>query len=247
MAVVGLAVRASARGDQRLAVVCLVAVGAAHLAASVNGLGFVPGALVAFPVALVALLVPPSDVPGRLLVAMAVAAMPLVFLVQPIQGAGPQWGGRYLLTSSLVLGVVGLLRLWARAAALRTGVVALSALVTVLGVAWLGVRSHSTEQFFDDVIEQAEPVLIARQAFLLREAGPELMGRRWLTVADEDAFAAAVDVARATGEERFSVIEWEAPAPPEEVLPADVSEVRRSELDFAGTPVGLVTYEFTDR
>src|SRR5690606_21666147 len=110
---------------------------------------------------------PPPDAAGRLAVLIALASLPLVFLVQPLGGAGPQWGGRYLLTSSVVLGVVGLRRLHDLAPTFRTGMLALCAGVTALGLAWLVVRSHSTERFFDQVVERGEPLVIARQAFLL--------------------------------------------------------------------------------
>jgi hypothetical protein len=102
------------------------------------------------------------------------------------------------------------------------------------------------DEFFNRVVAEAEPVVIARQAFLLREGGATGVGRQWLSVEDEAEFIRAVDLARRVGAERFSVLEWEGPAPPDSSIPDDVAEVDRVLLEFVNTPVGLVTYEFTN-
>ena len=109
----------------------------------------------------------------------------------------------------------------------------------------IGQHSADTsELFFEDVREESAEALIARQAFVLREGGAAGVGERWFSTENEAEFTAAVDITREIGESRFTVLEWDGAAPPEEALPDDVIEVRRARTDFVGTPVGLVTYEF---
>jgi hypothetical protein len=141
--------------------------------------------------------------------------------------------------------VVGFVRVADAFPTVARGLVAASVAVTVFGVSWLGVRSHGVDRFFDDVVEGSEPVLISRNAFLIREGGAVSVDRRWLSVADQRDFTDAIDVARDVGEERFSVLEWGRAAPPASALPRDVREVQRRGLTFVNVPVGLVTYEFT--
>lgn len=239
------AVRAERRGDRVFAVVCLAAAGAVYMANAVGGLGFIPGLLVAFPLAIMAL-VPFERSSNAILVTMiALLALPLVYLFQYVGGAGPQWGGRYTLASAVLLGVVGLAAARGSFPLVVRGVVVLSVLVTALGLAWMRERSNGVDSFFDDVVAESESVLISRQAFLLREGGAVLVGRRWLSVGDEREFTEAIDIVRQTGEDRFSVLEWEGPAPPESSLPHDVIETERTELHFVNTDVGLVTYQFS--
>ena len=245
VAAVVVAARASARGDAIFAKVALGAAGAIYFADAVGGLGYVPGLLSAFPLAIGGLLVW-RDERCRPLVVVALAALPLVYAFQYLGGAPPQWGGRYTLASGSLLGIAALTGLRRRLPIVLRGLVALSVLVSGLGVAWLVERSHGSADFFEVLGEEAEPVVIARQAFLLREGGAAVLGRRWLSVENEAEFARAVEVAREVGERRFTVLEWDGPAPPEASLPTDVEEVRRVPMTFVNTPVGMVTYEFTD-
>lgn len=241
-----VAVRAERRSDRTFAIVALGAAAAVYVADAAGGLGFVPGLFIAFPVALLALLPLGRSSPARIVTVVALAALPIVYAFQYLGGAGPQWGGRYTLPSAVLLGVVGLSSIAPRLRVVGRGVVVLSMLVTALGVAWVSVRTNGAAEFFDEVAAESEPVLISRQAFLLREAGTRLVGRRWLSVSDEQEFLEAVDVARRIGDRTFSVLEWDGEAPPTSSLPTDVREVDRSSLDFVGTPVGLVTYRFAE-
>lgn len=241
------ALRAEGRGDRTFAVVGLSAAASVYLADALGGLGFIPGLFVAFPLAAGALVVWNRGAHLRVVLAMAAGALPLVYAFQYLGGAPPQWGGRYTLASGSLFGIVALVGLRGHRPLVRRGVIAMSFLVTAFGFGWLVERSHGADDFFQQVVADAEPVVIARQAFLLREGGATLVGRRWLSVEDEQEFTRAVDLARSIGEERFTVLEWEEPAPPEAALPADVREVERFELSFVNTPVGMVTYEFIDR
>lgn len=241
-----VAMRAERRSDTTFAVVALVAAGLVYAADALGDLGFVPGMLVAFPLAIAGLRVQGRSSAARRAVVIAVVALPIVYLFQFLGGAGPQWGGRYTLGSAIILGVVGLSGLRTSHPVVGRGLLVLTVAVTVLGVAFLGQRSRGVVGLFDDVDAASADVLIARQAFVLREAGAAGVGKRWFSVENEAEFTAAVDITREIGEERFTVLEWDGAAPPESVLPDDVIEVDRTMTDFVGTPVGLVTYEFAD-
>lgn len=239
------AVRAERRGDRTFALVAVGAACAVYLADATGGLGFVPGLFVAFPVAVLALVPVGRTDPAAMVTAIGLFALPIVYAFQYLGGAGPQWGGRYTLPSAILLGVVGIASVQPQLPVVGRGVLVLSLLVSAIGVAWLWERTRSVDQFFDAVAARSEPVLIARQAFLLREAGAGLVGRRWLSVSDEREFREAVDVARRSGAQTLTVLEWDGDAPPGTALPRDLQETGRASLDFLGTPVGLVAYRFT--
>ncbi len=243
--VVVAAFRAEGRGDVRFARVAIALAACVYLIGSLDGLGFVPGLTAAFPVVLAVGWAARDAFPARYVLGVAIGSLPLVYAFQYVGGGSPQWGGRYTLGSAVLLGVVGLVGLVERFPSTGRGLVALSVVVTVLGVAWLGVRSRGVDHFFDDVKAEAQPVVIVRQAFLVREAGPALLGERWFSTKDEATFTEAVDAARELGETGFSVVEWGSEAPPAGALPDDVREVGRALLYFVDVPVGLVTYEFS--
>lgn len=240
------ALRAEGRGDRGFARVCLGGAACVFLFGAAGGLGFISGLFPAFPIAVAGVVCGAQRGSTRPVVAIAVVALPLVYLVQYTGGAAPQWGGRYTLTSAILLGVAGVVSLGDRRPTAARGIIALSLGVTCLGLAWLNVRASGVDEFFDDVVAEAEPVVISRNAFLIREGGAAVVGRRWLSVADEPSFRAAVAVARQVGERRFSVLEWGGDAPPASALPRGLREVARSPLTFVDVPVGLVTYAFAD-
>ncbi|WP_436795757.1 hypothetical protein [Actinospongicola halichondriae] len=244
VAAVVAAWRAERRADRTFALVCVGAAGAVYLADALGGLGFVPGLLVAFPIAVAGLLADVRNPRENVVVVMAVVALPIVYLFQYLDAAGPQWGGRYSLTSGILLGVIGMGALASRHPLVPRALVGLSLAITMLGFAWLIQRSHGVDEFFGDLEEVAEPVLIARQGFILREGGAAGVGKPWLSTDSEAEFSSAVDLARESGADRFSVLEWKGAAPPESAIPADATEVDRWALDFVGTPIGIVTYEF---
>lgn len=244
VAVLLVAFHRERRGDQRFARLAIVAAAVPYLTIVFTGFGFIPGLFLAFPLAIAGLVQWRRTHDCIVIAAVAVCALPIVYAFQYLGGGGPQWGGRYTLSSALLLGIVGLVRLRDRYPVMAKGLVGLSFAVTALGVAWLGVRSHSVDRFFDDVVEQSEDVVIARQAFLIREGGAVSIDRQWLSTANEQQFGAAVQIARDVGADAFTVLEWDGAVPPDAAIPSDAREVRRDLLDFAGTPVGIVSYEF---
>ena len=172
-----------------------------------DGLGFVPGLFVAWPLAVVAVVL--GGV--RLWPAVVGAvALPLVVATQFRGGAAPQWAGRYVLTSGLLLAVAGAVVLGRErrlgAGALRA-VVAACVVVTALGVAWLSVRSRGVDDAVTAINRRAEPVVVSSVAHLAREGGVTYGEKRWLTAIDGDLRQEAADMIEAAGEERFLLVQ----------------------------------------
>jgi hypothetical protein len=193
-------VGASAEPDQRrVAAVAGAGVALLYLLRLVKGLGFVPGLVATTPTAAVAF-VRGWTRERRLVTALACAALPLVWAVQYTGGAPPQWGGRYLLVSGLLLGVVGTVALaqyppWARGAFVVAAVT-----ITAFGLAWTSVRTHDVARASRALTRQPEPALLFREPHLAREAGAFYdPARRWLTADSEENQARAFAVFRAAG------------------------------------------------
>jgi hypothetical protein len=236
---VALAGFAFLRRDAAASMVAVVGAGGmGALRAVSSGFGFVPGVLPAWgapAVAGVAATLPrvrfEGDGPSRamstdrqtatLVWAIALGAVPLVLVTQFRGGAGPQWGGRYLLLSGLLLAVLGLSAWRSRPLVLRAAVVALALALTGFGVAWLQIRSHEVDRTIGALEARPEPVLVSDVFHLAREGGATYGAKRWLTLIDgrTDAPRAAALLTDA-GIGSFAVIE-PATAP-------------RDRLDFPG-------------
>lgn len=234
---VALLVFAATRTDHGLALAATAAAGAVLvLRAVAGGLGFVPGLGAAWVLA--------ANIFGRghfdmtkssrpdarrLVLAVAVGAIPVVLATQFRGGAAPQWAGRYLLPSGLLLVIVG----WAalsrldRPAVVRAATVLLAVAVTVFGVAWVRIRTHDVDRTIAALERRPEPVLVSDVFHLAREGGATYGDKRWLTLTDRrtDAGEAAAVLQRARID-TFAAVET-ATAP-------------RERLDFPG-------FEPTDR
>ena len=114
VALIGLlafvAYRSSRRGDQRPAKIAAFAVVVLYLAWVAQGPGFVPGLVATTPFVAMGLVLAWRDVTGRLAALIALLALPVVWYTDFTGGVLPQWGGRYILTSGLLLGTVGIAR-----------------------------------------------------------------------------------------------------------------------------------------
>lgn len=241
VAVLLLAVRADRRGDQTLTKVCFALAGLVYLLTSFTDLSFIPGLVPAFPIAFGAVLVRHRDT-RAIVLGVALGALPLVWAFQYVGGGGPQWGGRYTLTSSVLLGTLALVTLGTAHPAIRQGLIGLSIGVTLLGVVWVGVRTRSVDALFDDLRNVDADVLIMRDAFLLREGGPVVLDEHWLTAAGEDQFTTATEVAEASGAHTVAVVELGAAAPPPSVIPSGWVEQEHTVTDLTGDPIGVVVY-----
>ncbi|MFZ6002397.1 MAG: hypothetical protein ACOYXM_00545 [Actinomycetota bacterium] len=236
-----MAVRADRKGDALMTKLSFVLAGAVYLAAVLTDFAFIPGLIPAFPLALAAFGVRRRQA-HAIVLSIATIALPIVWAFQFVGGAGPQWGGRYTLSSSLLLGVLGIVALSIASPTLRRGFIGLSSVLAVTGIVWVGVRTRSVDELFDDLGSVEADVLIMRDAFLLREGGPILLDRHWLTSAGEDQFARAIEVAVASGARVVAVVEPGGASAPPSVIPTGWVEEDRMLFDLTGEVIGVVTY-----
>jgi len=206
-----------------------------------DGLGFVPGFLLAVPLAVVALVVGWQTATDRTVVVLALAALPLVWAFQFSGGAVPQWSGRYVLTSSFLLLVVGAAALPRLARPAAVLVIGLSVVVTACGVAWLGVRSRAIDDVGRTLAARPEPALISTVSFFLRELGPEELDHRWLSTSSLEGARQAVAVVDQAGIRELALLEVEDGTP----LPT-FDGWQTGHVDhktWLGTTFRIVTYE----
>lgn len=172
-----------------------------------SGLSFVSGFVPALPITAFGAVLAWRDARRRILAVIALVALPGVWMLQYTGGAGPQWGGRYVLLTGFLLAVVGIVATetlphWSRLAAL-----ALCVGVTLAGVRYLEIRTHEGARVADTVAAMPDDVVISRFAYLFREAGsrytPE---RQWLTALGDRDLARAAGIARAHDAQTVAVV-----------------------------------------
>ncbi|MGH9286235.1 MAG: hypothetical protein ACRD0M_11275, partial [Acidimicrobiales bacterium] len=139
---------------------------------------------------------------------------PVVWALQYGGGAAPQWGGRYLLVSGLVLAALGAAALPALPRATAVALVVLAVSVTAFGLWWLSVRSHGVARAGAALAALPEPVVVSTVGHLARELGASYGERRWLTATRPGDLAAAAEVVAAAGLDRFALVAGEGPPPP---------------------------------
>ena len=205
-----------------------------------QGLRFLPGVLTASPLAAIGLLSVRGDNPRRELATFALGALPLVWLTQFTGGAAPQWGGRYVLLSGLVLGVLGLRELSDRPRLVVGWALAFSLATTAFGSAWMVRRTHVFDRAMEELARRDDEVLISTSGFLLREGGgyydPE---RRWLSVSSKEQLKRALAMAAAVSAQKISILS--VGEDPVDTGPEFTRlSVERVEF-FAGLPLTIVT------
>jgi hypothetical protein len=221
---------------------------AVALAAGVaaRGPGFVPGLFPTMPLAvggLVALaLVRDRASTVRTVGVIAVAALPLVWLLQYRGHMIPQWSGRYVLTTGVLLLAVAIAALPARPRLVLAGLTVLSIAVTSFGFVWTVQRTRTVAQTAALLATRPEPVLIATDANLFRETGAASVDRRWLHASTraqlDDAFAIAVTA----GAHEVGVVH----EPTENITaPAGWAATGDARVPYLGDPLVLTTYRLS--
>jgi len=171
------------------------------------GWGFVPGLLVASPMAAIGLTMVKRRGIARELVMIALVPLPLVWAVQYTGGAGPQWGGRYELLSGFVLCVVGVGALSAQPRWLKVWAVVMAISMTAFGASWMVVRTHTVDRAMGDVAALPEPMVISTWSHLFREAGAYYdPDRRWLTAETREQLDRALEIAQAEGLDTIAIL-----------------------------------------
>jgi hypothetical protein len=209
-AVAAIAV-AAWRRDPRI----LLFAGALYVARTAQGFGFVPGFLVAAPIGAVGLTMGwRRGPPARLAMAIALVALPLVWAVQYTGGAGPQWGGRYVLLSGFALGVVGLAALDDADRAIRLGSVALAVFVTAFGLGWMHQRTTDVAASAEQLERLPQPILVSRVAHLVREGAGVHDLHRWLTAISYADLHRVARIADAKGADSIAVVDFPGASEP---------------------------------
>ena len=237
-------VKASRRGDAGPAVIAAAGIGLLYLARFADGPGFVPGLVAATPLAVAGVVLGWTSPASRYALAVAVATLPVVWATQFSGGAAPQWAGRYLLVSGLLLGVAGVvalprLRRWA-----RTGLVGLAVAITAFGVVWTSIRTHSFANATRTLSHRPEPVLISRIGHLAREGGAFYDDHRWLTAPSASDEAFAVEVVKKAGFQEFALVELAPDHKPHAIPGWRQAGTDRVTL-VLGLKLAVTTYEAT--
>jgi hypothetical protein len=207
-----------------------------------SGLGFVSGMLTASPFAAVGLFLGWRRT-TRFPLLVAIVALPLVWTFQYSGGAGPQWGGRYVLLSGALLAVVGIVALEGRRAAFLA-VVTVAALVTGFGIAWLSQRSTTTAEGFVAIVARHDQAVISVEAHALREGGAFYEpGRHWLTATTERERDRAVEIVADRGHTQFALVASEGTRHPATIGGFTKSATQRVAFLRPDIHLQVVTYE----
>lgn len=208
------AARGGRRGrslDRPLLVGLLCCAALLYAGTFVGGLGWVSGITGAAPLAAAGAALAWKHPARRAATVAALVALPVVWAFQWTGGAGPQWGGRYVLTTTFVLVVVAVVALPSLKTPVPQVLVGLSIAVTVFGLAWMSVRTHDVARTMTTLDARPEPVLIADGGIghLPREGGAFYGEHRWLTTPDPNDRIAAAGVVRDAGFASFALVDLE--------------------------------------
>jgi hypothetical protein len=187
---------ASGRAEQRMGFVALGAAFLIYFVRLADGVDFVPGFLSASPLAAVGLVVGWSVRRWRPLGAVALLALPIVWVFQYTGGAGPQWGGRYVLATSTLLVIGAAVVLPSMPKAGRVALVAMAVIVTAGGLALLSQRSHTVADAVAALRYDDGSVVVSRESHVLREGGAYYdTDQRWLTATTPRDLEFAAEIA----------------------------------------------------
>jgi hypothetical protein len=132
--------------------------------------------------------------------AIALGSLPLVWAVQYTGGAGPQWGGRYIITTGALLIVLATVTFTTESAADVLRKVAIGgAVITCVGVVWTIHRTHEFADAFRELAGRDEPALVFHDPFLAREGGATVISERYLAATGPEDRAEAVAVLEQMG------------------------------------------------
>ncbi|MDW3218200.1 MAG: hypothetical protein R8F63_06265 [Acidimicrobiales bacterium] len=173
-----------------------------------SGMAFVPGLAATTPVAALAIGRGWGNGDQRLVAAIALVSLPLVWAVQYTGGAGPQWGGRYILLTGTLLTVLATVVLRSdRARVVLRRVALAGAAVTLIGVAWTVQRTHGFADAVQSLADRDEPVLVFHDPHLAREGGVLVLDEQWLAATGDEARAEAAGVLAALGVEEIGFVQ----------------------------------------
>jgi hypothetical protein len=171
-----------------------------------SGLGFWPGLLATWPVAAIGVVVGWADPSRRRVLLLALVPLPLVFFFQFSGGALPQWGGRYILTSGLLLTIVGMSALDHVEVWFRRGVLALAIFASLSGVLWLSARTHEIGDDTEQIDALPQAVVVFPDDFVAREFAAVYLDKPWLAPQVPGDLGAVTDVLNKTRQPSFALL-----------------------------------------
>jgi hypothetical protein len=192
---------------RRLAFVALGGATYGYLVWFSKGLGFLPGALTASPLAAAGLAAMWWRPRLRVVGAVALVAVPVVWAFQYSNGTTAIWGGRYLLCTSTVLAVLATVVMPTLPRGAARWVTVLAVAVTASGLLWTVDRTHTVADAWADLDGIRGPVVMVQEVQLMREGGAFYdSGQQWLAARDDPALRAAVSVADRIGADRVTFL-----------------------------------------
>lgn len=214
------------RGESAQAAMVVIGVmyGLIALETVINGLSFVPSLLIVSPLAIVGATLGVQQREAQPLAALALGAMPLVWMVQYSNGMAAQWGGRYLLASGWILIVL--------AASLATPMMRRVVVVTAsvgfaaaaLGAVWTIQRTNVIASSSDQLALVDSDVVVFNSSLDARQTGSISVEGRWLSADNAEEFDEVLDVLGSAGIDQFAYIE----------------------VDFGGDPIDVDGFEVVD-
>lgn len=182
-----------------------------------DGLGFVPGLAATTPLAIMALARMKGTADRHVLLAVALVPVPMVWIFGFTGGAGPQWGGRYiLLTGAILLAAAPSLFDSEAALPLFRRMLVASALITFAGVAFAGVRTHANADALRSIADRDEEVVVFYNPHRPREAGAFFHDQPWFAAHSDEERAEVGELLLDLEIERFAMVGgWNDGDPPE--------------------------------
>lgn len=212
------------------------------LNAVVNGQGFVPGLFAVGPAAVVGAVMGLSNERARPLAILALVALPLAWMAQPIGALAAQWGGRYLLLTGWLLIVLACALRGASVRPVVMSSLAIGMVMTLVGYQWTVERSRDVGSAVVALDELSDRVTVFRSPFLAREAGPIASQHRWVAARNEAAIDELSAWLQPSSEDSFdyvAVLEGDEPPTFDGFVIAD----QRSIPYLLSFELDVVTYE----
>ena len=214
-----------------------------YLVRFAQGTSFVSGLLTTTPFAVAGVvMVRRTTFRARYLIAASLVALPLAWATEYTGGAGPQWGGRYILLSGLVLAVVGISALRKLHPVGIKFLIGLAVAISAFGFVWMVNRTHGAAAAGAHFRALPQPVLVFDRTlgFTPREFAAYTEGTRWLVAPTTSDNARAAGIVQKAKFSSFGFVQVHG-----ERSPSRIGSFRRgpsTTISFIGIDLKVTTY-----